>query len=665
MLDMNDYSRHLHYADVIRDVDTIYALNDRFCDFSVKYRKWRFRDNGATLCDTSSPIGSLAYRSMIVGVGLHKLRKNKLPNGSVLDTDAVFTSMVGFHESRHLWFNSIGYSRSSNTAAEWLKDMARTSVLSTCFPSYYRNIYLFSPIELSADHASIQGVQALYDARKRTNSKYATIDLDQIVSDKARARHGRAWPHFMACHTVKDVEAAYAEALSLSIDMSRFDKEYLQNDCRDDRKMQKLLENRDFVKQLTRVESGVEQTDMLCKYVGEHYPKYFRDVPCIADEYLFPNKKNEKELRIRELIRVHPLYDDVSLVPPTYTTEDFITQADMVFFKESAKMLAPYRATMVIPESLLRMRSVDKLRSVELELLPTVRSTVVPDIDRYVAEHGNGVTDAGITRSLRLLPALRAIGDPTGGLCLTRQDMEDIHVLLNDYKDHGELRFSDHGHMLRVDVKATTDAGREALDRLSSQCFPDGTTKALAVGQAVALSMPPSADMAHKSFWDLLGSTVGTRDMAGFTNSDVAAATVQTMLTMPPGRHAREEADKLSDNWKDLMRRAPSTVMSGNPSLYMMQFVMLQNIAALNGYDLLPDEQQGSQIGELLRKKPLDMDALRDALSDCVTPQAETAATGIGSDKTVKSDESTSVNLILRTSGKPPDQKSGPDGPDF
>ena len=88
--------------------------------------------------------------------------------------------------------------------------------------------------------------------------------------------------------------------------------------------------------------------------------------------------------------------------------------------------------------------------------------------------------------------------------------------------------------------------------------------------------------------------------------------------------------------------------MSGNPSLYMMQFVMLQNIAALDGYDLLPDEQQGSQIGELLRKKPLDMDALRDALSDCVTPQAETAATGIGSDKTVKSDEST-----------------GPDGPDF
>lgn len=225
-------------------------------------------------------------------------------------------------------------------------------------------------------------------------------------------------------------------------------------------------------------------------------------------------------------------------------------------------------------------------------------------------------------------------------------------------------------HLLCAGVEVTTNAGREALDRLSSQVLPDGMTKALAAGQAVVLAMTPSVDMAHKSFWNLLGTMAGTCDMTIFTNADVAATTVQTMLTMPPGRNVRGETEKLSDNWKDLMKRVPSTIISKNPSLYMMQFVMLQHIAALDGYDMLPDEQQGRQIGELLRKKPLDTNALQNVLSDCVlpraAPQVEMAAVQPERQaENVKPEVPVSRNLISPVANKPLDRKSGPDGPDF
>lgn len=223
-----------------------------------------------------------------------------------------------------------------------------------------------------------------------------------------------------------------------------------------------------------------------------------------------------------------------------------------------------------------------------------------PDPKRYVRQHGNGVTNYGIERAMRLLPAMRAIGHPENGPLATDQDLADVKACLTAYKNEGRLSAAGAAAMMWSDMGVYDSSDMDAVERLQLQDLPGGGTKYRYAFQAMPLAMTPSKDLMHAGWWHLLSDNCGSRNMEEFIDQDAAGAFLAGLPDMEAGPGKDGMAKKLADAWKGLDLAAPCTLKGSEGSARMMQFCALQAAAYLDGYDFMPDEDHARAIGRIV-----------------------------------------------------------------
>lgn len=315
--------RNLTVKDVEDGVQLIFADRMKYMDYDVSLDFDSDSDNSITLFDSAHPVGAMFHDPFEIYIGTKSLVANINESGYVRDEDAVRAFMHTYHECFHAWALGVGYMRAPDAAMPAIKHMARDRALSVCFRSYGPCTYILDAEEINADLAAVRGVQSFFKQMSKCDSRYAVVDLDGIMSDTAIKRHGRSWNRVLSCRTMDDVVLAYTDMAANAPYRKRFDIDYLSTHCGNDRRMQKLLQRTDFVLSVSNVASGIEQTDMLCRYAGALYPDCFRSMLCIASEYRRANIKNFGELTIQKLLNVKPLYNDALQHLPNDGSPDF------------------------------------------------------------------------------------------------------------------------------------------------------------------------------------------------------------------------------------------------------------------------------------------------------------------------------------------------------
>lgn len=242
----------------------------------------------------------------------------------------------------------------------------------------------------------------------------------------------------------------------------------------------------------------------------------------------------------------------------------------------------------------------------------------IPRATRYVREHGNGITDTGIDRAMALLPALRAIADPDADMSLTAQDLQDVKACLETYQKSGSLQTSGSFGVMWSDIGENNDLDTDVVSRLSSQRCADGSTKYRAVFQAVPLAMDPSTDLAHAGYWHLLANMAGYRNMDAYTDSGSAGRSMAAALDFSAGFGKDSMANKLAACWWGLNRAAPCGLSGAENSVRAMQFCAMSNLAQLDGYDLVPDEEHARDMGRLLADGLEDLNGFKKLIEESI-----------------------------------------------
>lgn len=255
----------------------------------------------------------------------------------------------------------------------------------------------------------------------------------------------------------------------------------------------------------------------------------------------------------------------------------------------------------------------------------------IPQATRYVREHGNGITDAGIDRAMALLPALRAMADPDSDKSLTAQDLQDVKSCLEVYQKHGSLQTSGSFGVMWSDMGENDDLDQDAVSRLSSQRCEDGSTKYRAVFQSVPLAMTPSRDLAHEGYWHLLANMAGYRNMDAYTDGGSAGRSMASALDFDAGSGKSGMAGKLAACWWGLDRAAPCGLSGAENSVRAMQFCVMSNLAQVCGYDLMPDEDHARDMGRMLASGLEDMDGFKKLIEESIAEHSQPQAQKTGS----------------------------------
>lgn len=254
----------------------------------------------------------------------------------------------------------------------------------------------------------------------------------------------------------------------------------------------------------------------------------------------------------------------------------------------------------------------------------------IPSTTRYVKTHGNGITGAGIDRAMALLPALRAIADPDADMSLTAQDLQDVKSCLEAYQKYGSLQTSGSFGVMWSDMGENDDLDQDVVSRLSAQRCEDGSTKYRAVFQAVPLAMTPSRDLAHEGYWHMLANMAGYRNMDAYTDGSSAGRSMASALDFDAGSGKPGMAGKLAACWWSLDRAAPCGLSGAENSVRAMQFCAMSNLAQLDGYDLVPDEEHARNMGCMLASGFEDMDGFKKLVEESIIehPQPQAQKTG-------------------------------------
>lgn len=278
---------HLSYDKLLGYMGSIFERNSSFCKYDVHYMRNRESDTGDVFSDSFWPVGSIPYhyRPMKVRIGVKSLEANMLPSGMVRDDDAVWALMQTFHESAHVWQYSVGYMQRGDRSQDGVKVMARDKVIGSCFEEHRKLSYPYDSSELYAWEYSVSQIKGFFERLSKDSDEFGQVDVDGIVCDFVKRAHGVVWPEFNDCNTIDDVSRAYAEIREIAPYVKKFDIVRMSGFNYKSEPLYRLLHDNDAVHQVLSAENGIEETEVLCQYIGRCYPDYFRSALCIRDEY--------------------------------------------------------------------------------------------------------------------------------------------------------------------------------------------------------------------------------------------------------------------------------------------------------------------------------------------------------------------------------------------
>lgn len=221
------------------------------------------------------------------------------------DEDMVMILFQGHHENAHLWQRSVAYMQKP-CYVEWIKDMAKDRVVMDCFSPFEYLYYRRDLSEMHANRYAMNQISKYFRKKAKEDDRFGDIDVDSPVCDYIRKMYGIVCPYLMQCNNIEDMRPVVSDMFDDEAFVNKFSYVYSEDIDTRDGIFHKMLQNVNLREQLLSAETGKEEADILCRYIGRHYPEYFRGFPCIRDEYVKNNPAGIKERAIDKVMRITP-----------------------------------------------------------------------------------------------------------------------------------------------------------------------------------------------------------------------------------------------------------------------------------------------------------------------------------------------------------------------
>lgn len=296
------------YDDLMACVSSASGLVRDQCCVDVNYHIDEFSNQGHTIVDMSHPVGTRDCRGIDVWLGTKRLEDNMSSDGIVRDEDAVWFLFEVFHENAHVWQYACAYPQKDVSLL--VKSMAQDCVIGACFPEYRNVCYAFDVTEVFADVYAMRHLRSFLDWKRDRVSAFRDVDLDGIVCAKEFERKGSFFLELASCRTVEDVDRVYSNRLVNLPGMSRFNVVWMGQKSKISKNLNHFLHS-SYFDEFSRCTNGFEDSDCLCRYIGEYHPEYLRGFLCIRDEYSCLNVKNvvEQVFRFTDDVKPQPWQD--------------------------------------------------------------------------------------------------------------------------------------------------------------------------------------------------------------------------------------------------------------------------------------------------------------------------------------------------------------------
>lgn len=274
---------HVPYSDVRVCIDEINLGTRQLCRCPIEFVVDMESCDGKTSVDVARPVGSRFYVPMVVSVGVKSALDNIRSDGFVRDEDAVWLVFQAFHERVHAWQHSVGYMQKD--PGPMMRDMARMRAVGACFPEYKKSAYLTDLSELQADRYATAHTKAFFDECAKSDSRFAAIDVTDILIGDAVSRRGSVQTGLCRCSTVDDVCSVYDRAMASAPYDKHLNIAYVKSLPSLGKDFRAFMRHTDMVLSVLNAANGREETEQLCRYVGRVRPECFRGLLCIQDEY--------------------------------------------------------------------------------------------------------------------------------------------------------------------------------------------------------------------------------------------------------------------------------------------------------------------------------------------------------------------------------------------
>ena len=246
---------------------------------------------------------------MRVRLGVQGLVDGSDETGMASDKDAVWVIQEAFHESMHVWQYSVGYRRFD--ASDRVKNAAKCYVIQSFMDEYYLSSYINNTSELLADQYAVSQTKRFFSVMSQKDRRFAEIDVDSILCMNEQRRRGDTYPRLKTMKNVGELVSVYSEMIDRSVFQKKFPVYQLKRDIPEERwskGFREILQNEKLCDSIINSSSGLEETELLCHYIGEYHPEHFRGLLCIRDEYChgIGSKTMSKLLRVTEAEPVEP-----------------------------------------------------------------------------------------------------------------------------------------------------------------------------------------------------------------------------------------------------------------------------------------------------------------------------------------------------------------------
>lgn len=301
----------LTFDDVCDCIFEIFDENKRFCRYPIDYRLLADTDMGHVKSYVEHPVGSVGYRfsRMRERVGVKSLLEHMLSDGRVRNDDAVMTILQAFHENAHVWQHSVGYMQPPERSTFEMDHMARMHVISAYVPEYGKMAYKIDPAEIMANQYACSKIRGFVNEKASADPRYACLDVDGPVVGFCNRLYGMSWLNVDFGNTAENA----ADALSDMFVRTPGRKviwpdtiKQLYGCTQVGSKMQALLDNEGLMSAVFSAETGVEESDALCKYVGNICPEALRSTLSIRNTYLPNTARGKIERMVGIILHVEP-----------------------------------------------------------------------------------------------------------------------------------------------------------------------------------------------------------------------------------------------------------------------------------------------------------------------------------------------------------------------
>ncbi len=301
--------RHFSLSEALYFPSAILSKNaDRYKIGKIKIGFDSGTNNGMTFYDSFHPVGSFGSKPMTVYIGTKSLSSNTV-NNMVSDRDFVWLIQQSYHESMHIWQYGVGYRRFD--ADPVTKSAARDFVIGSFIPEYSYSSYAFNISELQAEQFSVEQTKRFFGLMSEVDGRFSDIDVDLILCEHERSRYGAIFPRLYSVDTADLVASVFSMVAISSVYQHKFPVLQIENAVLEEKRssgFKEVLQNEKLCDSIINSPSGLEETELLCHYIGEHHPEHFRGLLCVRDEYCHDvgSKAISKLLRVIEAKPVEP-----------------------------------------------------------------------------------------------------------------------------------------------------------------------------------------------------------------------------------------------------------------------------------------------------------------------------------------------------------------------